>query len=460
MKSVFSAAGGTIMTKGRILIRLSSLNARGCYILAIFLIGFGLLQITGINFLQDSHVPGIIESAACFVLLNLGYAVSSFYINKKPGLLSKLLTRAVIPSAIALPAFFLAPGSLFKIYFALFTVIFYISGYRSGITDDYSILGSRRIYIGVGIFAVFMILAKYHDYFHGYFNVLAGLAAFFCITAIIITNQKTLDYNIYVKRGVDASGVQKKLRSYNIKALILIMLIIILMFNAKGIVVEAYKIAIQITTWIIFGFFYIMGLLYPMSEGTGGEETGSPDMGLPKGESGNPLVSTILTIIVVIVCAAILIWVLPRFVRAFIEKMKSVWNKLAIFFRNFFAIKNTDMKLEFEEFVDHVEIIKEARDNRDAKRKSRAVLRGFKHVNDPILRIRHIYRTIIYSYKDILGISRSDTAGEILDKSRKLGIDTEFGEITDTYEKARYGGIAPSEESLKQSEAFARQSVK
>ena len=184
---------GTIMTKGRILIRLSSLNARGCYILAIFLIGFGLLQITGINFLQDSHVPGIIESAACFVLLNLGYAVSSFYINKKPGLLSKLLTRAVIPSAIALPAFFLAPGSLFKIYVALFTVIFYISGYRSGITDDSSILGSRRIYIGVGIFAVFMILAKYHDYFHGYFNVLAGLAAFFCITAIIITNQKTLD---------------------------------------------------------------------------------------------------------------------------------------------------------------------------------------------------------------------------------------------------------------------------
>ena len=305
-----------------------------------------------------------------------------------------------------------------------------------------------------------MILAKYHDYFHGYFNVLAGLAAFFCITAIIITNQKTLDYNIYVKRGVDASGVQKKLRSYNIKALILIMLIIILMFNAKGIVVEAYKIAIQITAWIIFGFFYIMGLLYPMSEGTGGEETGSPDMGLPKGESGNPLVSTILTIIVVIVCAAILIWVLPRFVRAFIEKMKSVWNKLAIFFRNFFAIKNTDMKLEFEEFVDHVEIIKEARDNRDVKRKFRAALRGFKNVNDPILRIRHIYRTIIYSYKDILGISRSDTAGEILEKSRKLGIDAEFGEITDTYEKARYGGIAPSEESLKQSEAFARQSVK
>ena len=113
------------MTKGRILIRLSSLNARGCYILAIFLIGFGLLQITGINFLQDSHVPGIIESAACFVLLNLGYAVSSFYINKKPGLLSKLLTRGY-PFRNCASGLFPGPGSLLR-YTSRYLPLYFIS---------------------------------------------------------------------------------------------------------------------------------------------------------------------------------------------------------------------------------------------------------------------------------------------------------------------------------------------
>jgi hypothetical protein len=230
-----------------------------------------------------------------------------------------------------------------------------------------------------------------------------------------------------------------------------------LLFNVKEIVVEAYKIAIYISGWIIYYFIYILGFLFPSSEGQGGEGSGQQDMMLPEGDGGNPIVSLILTIIVVLIGVAVAVWALPRLARAFIEKTKLFRNKLARFLRNFFAVNKMDVKLEFEEFIDHVEIIKEAPDNRDAKRKSRTLPRKLKHINDPILKIRLIYRTIIYAYKDTLEINRSNTAGEILKKSRKLEIDEqEFGEITDTYEKARYGGIAPSEDSLKNSEASIR----
>lgn len=441
------------MNRSRLLIRLSSLNAIGFYILTPFIIGLSLLEGYG--------GPNISTSVICLLLLNLGYAISSILPSEKTSFVKKLLAQTLVPALPAVTAVFLLPGIALKAYVLVFTAVFYFTGYRAAKASDYSILTDKRIFIGIILCAASLILSLHIPELGKLFPTIAVLSSLFAIICLIVLNQRTLDYNIYVKRGVDASGVQKKLRSYNLRTVVLLPLIIAVLFNIKEIVIKLYAFAAFLTGKAFYYIFLAMSYIFPESrEGNGGALNGQDILPLPE-EGGRSIFATILNIIVVVLFALAVIKLLPRMVRALVGKLKSLWGRLVRFLKAFFSKKETGMKIEFEEFVDRIEIVRQRPDTHQKKAKSRVYLRNLKSVKDPIMRIRQIYRTIIEYYRDTLEITKSNTAGEILKKSERLGTPYfKLRKITNEYEKARYGGIPPTDDFLSESEAFVRQSLK
>ncbi len=429
------------MKSDRLVIRTVEMHAVAVLILASVIALSRLLDADDVNYFQ----------VLIWILsLYAGFSLSLLLLSRKSRFPVKLLLYGSLPLLLIVASCLTGRDTISKLVIAAGTVLFYYTGLRSGIVPVYSILDRKIIYTGAISFSVLLILASYLERLGGLLTVMTILASVFGILTLVLLNQKTLDYNIYLKRGIDAGGIQHKLRMYNVNTVIVLVLAAVLLFNIRDIVIELYRLAALATGYLIYFILFVISFLFP-----GGDTSRTPSQNpaqLPftDEEGGSSIVSVILTVLVSALFAVV-IWksALPAW-RALVSSLKSLSGRLKTFFCSLFSI-NEAQKTKFlkKEYVDHVEFIRDSPKQLIKKRRSDISIKALKSIDDPIRKIRYAYRCFIYSVHGLINIEKSDTAREILHKYKCCQINTrDVCSLTYEYEKARYGGIRPSDKTL------------
>ncbi len=340
-------------------------------------------------------------------------------------------------------------GILDGAFEAVLILISFIIGIRAHFTDHYNVLARSKIYFGTGVYAVFLTVIPFIEAFNQLTTTGIVLASIFSIICFSILNQKTLDYNISLKRGVDSYGTQKKLRSYNIKLVLIICLIIAFLINLREIVARIITLFMKMAVYAIGGVFYIIGLLFPQSSQTG-EESGTDNIGemMPPGES-NSTVDIILTIVFGILFIYLAYKLLPKLLKSIARFFKSLGIKISnLFYKLFRAERQTDFQ-DTGEYMDEIEIVKLQKPavvkNIPSHKRYKKQLRKIK---DPVKRIRFIYAMALEKLAEAsIKIKPSDTTGEISARLKcRNEIENEFQSLTAIYDGVRYGQIIPTGE--------------
>lgn len=432
------------MKNGRLVIRTAEMHTVALLVFAAVISLAGSLNVSVHSF----------QVVIWVFSLYTGFILSLMLLSKESRFLVRLLLYQTLPMLIIAVSCLTGKNTISVIIIAAATALFYYTGLRSGITPAYSILSKKIIYSGIISFAVLLILATHVEQLSELMTVLIILASAFGILTLVLTNQKTLDYNIYVKRGIDAGGIQQKLRMYNMNTVMVLVLAAVLLFNIRGIVIELYRLAALAAGYLIYFVLFLLTYLFPEGEGSAPPSENQTQLPFTDEKGGSSIVSVIFTVLISALFA-VLIWKLaPAVLRALVSSLKSITGRLKAFFRSLFSINEAEKaKTLKKEYVDHVEFIREDKKTVRTIKKSPVSFRTLKSIEDPILKLRCFYKYFIYLMSVKLCIKNSDTTREILEKYKSLeGDSDDICTMTYEYEKARYGGLNPSDHALKKAE--------
>ncbi len=431
-------------------------------------------------FADDGGIPMFVAGIAAAYA---GYALSRLIVGSRKKLIYSLAAylTILIPAGLYI---FISVSLSKSIWLILFetpaVLIFYITGIRASQTKQDYFLSSHKIGAGM-IFAVLSLLSAHTiTSLSGIkvYELLLGL--FFMASGMIVKNREQLE--AHLKMDGEISSDSTNIRRFNTWHIIALFVIIMLLFNLKGIMIFIVSIAGKFILFVFRAMHYIITLLGKKgTEGLPQTPFGGQGQEAPMDMSeGNGIVGLILTVLFILLMIYVFIKLIPV---VFAEIKESVISFINLIKR---ILAPGEAKKPFNEYyVDVVEIIVPPEKARRKKAAPKGVtllqdrLRKLKRSVDPAERLRLMYGVILCMLAGRgTDIAPHDTTAEIFDKAvdaysrgtfgrdtfgrdasikdTETSLDTETSfaddlkDMTIAYERARYADHVPdSEEAAK-----------
>ncbi|MCX7921197.1 MAG: hypothetical protein N3B21_04115 [Clostridia bacterium] len=356
---------------------------------------------------------------------------------------------AVIAPIVITLAVFSGSGWERMIFETIFIIIFYMVGLRGFITTYGDILNTARICLGVVCIIIPLILARYFDVF----KYLSTLFFVFAYTSIVISfivkNQQILER--FIDKSANSSIISWKIRRYNVGLVLIIFLGIILLINAKGLVLMLFSTVGSLIQLAGRLCYMLIGLV------VGGGTSTNTDKGADVSpllfdfmreedsvKALDPFTELIYNIIgyFIIMCLAYVV------LSILFKNIKSFYKVLYRYFKNFLKAPSADGMGICGDYADETETVEEPKNNNQASSMSKQgkSKNSISRRASPSDKVRYLYSNIIYvlTNKNI-NIKESDTTGEIYIKSLKIkGIEQDLKELTCVYDNVRYGDKLPT----------------
>ena len=354
----------------------------------------------------------------------------------------------VIPAAVSIISFSSMDSS--RILFEVtVSILFYFIGLRGAFNEFQLLLSMKKIIAGI-IFTMAELLAVfYHPGLSHLKNTAVLYAYVFILLSLFVRNQDSLDYNIFARRNINVSGsMAKGLRRFNMIGVSMVFIAAIGLFRFRSIVARVLEVSGIVLAYIIIIFLKILSLIIPgnMLEGKGGTRGPMLEAG-PDTVVENPIIE-IITKILIFLSLAFLLYI---FLRLLAGAIKSLYLRIKALIMLLLAIPAKSGNAEIWEFLDEIEKVEPIEHGRDGAKHGRTGKgKKLKHITDPVEKARYIYKTAVQMLIDMRApISRSDTAGEILNKASGTGVSNDgFGKMTYVYERVRYDDRVPGDDEI------------
>lgn len=335
--------------------------------------------------------------------------------------------------------------------------IFYFIGLRAYYGNYDRILSGNRLKFGTAILAASMLygfMSRTNFNFYAY-------ACISMITSMIIANQANID-NVFFKMNRQLAGVSKNLRSFNVLCVIALFALTVLLVNLKGIVMLFFDISGMIFKVCISLFLKLLSLITIVSKVESGVERGQPlqPFALDDESSLNPYIEFILRMFAYL----IVLYAVYKAVPIIIRNLKKLWHRFFKYLKRMF-VSPSEENTAIDDYSDEVENILPGRARREDRffknsYKQRS-FRNLKKISDPVEKIRYLYGLMLDCLIERnVCIFKSDTARDICRKGLTLQNEGVYmNEITDIYEKVRYGDRIPPNEEVALTEEYCRKTI-
>jgi|GEM_PF-1910597 len=402
-----------------------------------------------------------------FFSVVFGYLITRLLIRKEKTFIRQFAAylTVIVPAGVVLiinfhyfGVFKTIYGSLQTIFETVSMILVYILSVRCGIlTEDYETFRRSRIYAGFFFMVACQIATYYFDMTRQVWYQVTVFTSIYIICSLVVLNQSNLDYNIYVRRGIDTHGEQKKLRSYNIKTTLILILITLLLFNLKNVIILILKAGGKLIVYVFSFIHWLMNLIYPEDSMGGPPQQGGESGLLMPEDAGSPVWNYIFYILLGLIFLFILYKCLPAAVRGIKRLGVRIVRRLKAFINSLFDYNAIQDSSLHEEFTDEIEYIK-PEGSSAVKRKSSLRKVKLRKVNDPVEKVRLLYGTVLKRLSEkVLEIKPSQTAREILSETAKAGFPGESLEkVTGIYEDVRYGMKVPDPDEITVMEKHCR----
>lgn len=385
-----------------------------------------------------------LAGGALFSLLSflLGFFLFRSICKNRYTLLKKVLVYVLFLVPALLISLIYIHESNYRIFFEIvFLFTFYALGIKACERSYSLILHSFNIYLGVFLISASIISSNLIDKLYFLTTPYFVVAFIYILIILLIKSEENIDY-VLESRGIEMPEVQKKIRSSNIKIILLLFAGILLLFNFKSIIIVILRLVKSIAVNIIIAIFYLLSLFSgskPIEQSTP-EATLQPS--LPEAASKS-IVPYIFNAIILCIFIYLAIKLIPILFNKIIELYRLIKEKLFKVYNNKNYSFKTDECLEIIEFTNKL-------DEKKSKKRDKKLLKALKKATNPTDKVRLMYKIILslMPTKGIL-IEPSETTGEI---SRKLNVldnsNAQIKNLTNEYEKVRYNEKIPDENTL------------
>ena len=327
-----------------------------------------------------------------------------------------------------------------------FTIRVYFKEY------DYILSGSK-INIGIVMCLLALVFSTYFKelrYLKNQFYVFTFIYAFFIL---IIKNQSNLDI-IFSKRFDKASGIPEKMRSYNIKNIIVFFLLIVGVYYFRDVLIAGLYGLLNLLKFVLGMLAKLLStIMDKQQEPIILEESEVPSIDYfnIEGNGGNPIINMICNVIAFLALAYIIYKIVTvLIIKTLIPFLKDTFKRLYAKIISLF--EKTECKEEKTHYyTDRIERVlpsgnsKKSRATKETLNISRALKRVDK-IENPKEKVKYLYGLIL-KYMSVKGmeIKKSYSTGEIYKRAKDINqLDEPFREITSVYDSVKYGEKMPN----------------
>lgn len=317
---------------------------------------------------------------------------------------------------------------------------FYYWGVRAGIGDTKTIFFYS---IGLIIHAVSLFIISQLESLRTILPIVIMISIIYCIIGLPLANRRFLINETHEKNSLKiVPGTV--LRGNKIIVTIALAGIIILSF--WNTLMEVFLYIAESISWIIGKIFEFLGSVFSSSEGNGAPGGGGMDQ-LPPAEE-NPIVSTILDIIALLLFALILFFIIRYLIKNYKRIYKSLYNLLSALFNRLNRWSSTEQGyFDSEESLLKSEIPKrQSFIKRLFKREPR-----WRDMKDNSSRVRFIYsRFVIDHIRKGFRFKLSDTPSEVVEQIQTYDKheENEHTVLGNVYNEVRYGAKTVDDETV------------
>lgn len=333
-----------------------------------------------------------------------------------------------------------------RLFSACSIVLFFIGGIGISLSKRNPTMNAN----GYKMQMIFLLIALSITYFDhkvtGLRNVTFIFAYLYMLIFVILQSQENLN-NVFNQRSIQTLDVQRKIKSGNVKMILVFFACMLLLFNIKSIVLlllHAAKIVVTKIIWLIMHMIGSSGSEYQNID-TPKSQPQLPDLG--------PSKKTIFPFIANVICALIAIFAVFKLAPIFIKKIREKFISLINILKKLFT-HNTIISPESDgECFDYIEITKlsqpEMKKQKKERNKEWHKLQKLKHVSDPTEKIRLIYGIVLEKLSNHIPIKNSDTTDEIYQKSLEICTSArDLHKATQIYDRVRYGEKVPDSNDM------------
>ena len=361
----------------------------------------------------------------------------------------------IIP-IIASIIYFFSYGTLSTIFGAFITAILCFFTIRVYFKDYNYLISGSKMNVGIVMLILALIFSTYleeYKYLKNQFYIITFIYAFFLL---IIKNQSNLD-SIFSKRFDKSSGIPEKMRSYNIKKIIVLFLLIVGVFYFRDILIAGLQALVNLLGLILrvlWSFFSsIMEKLQQFLSVEEMDSTGTPDINYfeNEGNGGNSIFDTICNIIAILLVAYTVYKIATVLIgNVLIPFLINTYRSLLEKIINFLA--KTECKEEKTHYyTDRIErviptyISKNNKKPKGIPNLNRA-LKNVEKIENPKDKVKYLYGFILkYMSAKGVKIKKSYSTGEIYEKAKEIDqLDAPFKDITLVYDRVKYGDQMPN----------------
>lgn len=428
-------------------------------IIAIFLCVYPLTSVVRISLFKESKelLDGffyLVVSLSTFIAVSL--IMHKNQTRKDIVLAYGYLIIPIIASII----YFFSFGILSTIFGAFITAILCLFTIRVYFKEYNYLISGAKLYVGIVMLLLALAFSTYFEelkYLKNQFYIFTFIYAF---SLLVIRNQSNLD-SIFSKRFDKASGIPEKMRSYNIKKIIVFFLLIVGFFYFRDVLIAGLQGLLGLLGFILRILWSFFGtIMEKLREFLIVEETdlpSSPDMGYPidGGNGGNPIVNMVCNIIAILLIAFTVYKIATvLIINVLIPFLKNTYKRLLEKIINFFE-KTEHKEEKTHYYTDRIErVIPSAISKKSAKPKeipkiSRA-LKQMEKIENPKEKVKYLYGFILkcMSAKGV-DIKKSYTTEEIYKKAKEINqLDAPLREITSLYDRVKYGDKMPKDSQV------------
>ncbi|MGE5614398.1 MAG: hypothetical protein ACM3XR_08325 [Bacillota bacterium] len=415
----------------------------------------------------DGGVAAIILYISSIVLANLSNAI---FLNRKPAFASavskariariaafmlniKDIGRFVASAAAWASALLpLAAGIILFAGHGIFRILFELLSLAAAyaVSLKHTRLGSAVIMGKTAVFAGFFVLFASleapnifdrQEYLRPW---LYGAAYFYMLAYLIVRNQDDIDVNIYDKKHVEKSLLPKNMRRFNMLAVCVVFIAILLISNLKTVIATLFGFLGKVIVLAIQGILWILKYIMPNPEVI--NEGGVP--GKDSLDIGIQGVSPVWNFILNVLRNFTIIYILYRILLAVAIRIPSIARIISGWLAKLFSLNEDAKPHEESEYADESETVKPEwiRGRIYTRRKNqRKTRKKLKYITDPVEKVRRIYATVL-GMLQMSGIKTEtgDTTLDIVHKAAFLeNVREELSALTDVYNQVRYGGVIP-----------------
>lgn len=426
-------------------------------IMAMFLSIYPLTSIVRISLFKENK-----EFLDCFfylvVISSTFIAVSLImhenYTRKGIILAHGFLIIPIIASII----YFFSYGTLSIVFGAFITAILCFFTIRVYFKEYNYLISGSKLYVGIVMILLALIFSTYFEelkYLKNQFYIFTFIFAFFIL---VIRNQSNLD-SIFSKRFDKASGIPEKMRSYNIKKIIVFFLLIVGVFYFRDVLIAGLQGLVgllELVFRILWSFFST--LMEKLRQLVSVEEVdlpSSPDIDYINNEAnggngGNPILDTVCNIIAILLVAFTVykiatVLTINVLIPFFKKTFKRLLEKIITLF------EKTEYKEEKTHYyTDRIERVLPSDFSKKSKKPKKTpniskALKQAEKIENPKEKVKYLYSFILkYMSAKGVDIKKSYSTGEIYKKAKEIDqLDEPFGEITSVYDRVKYGDKIP-----------------